>query len=59
MSRDLNGTFSPFIPQRWQDRGGRHAMMRETSVPRAAAPLLGFGRLLRRYGFAVAPEQIS
>lgn len=34
-------------------------MMRETSLPRAAAPLLGFGRLLRRFGFAVAPEQIS
>nr|WP_292486118.1 VWA domain-containing protein [Mesorhizobium sp.] len=28
-------------------------------MPRAAAPLLGFGRLLRRYGFAVAPEQVS
>jgi uncharacterized protein with von Willebrand factor type A (vWA) domain len=27
------------------------------SLPRAAAPLLGFGRLLRRFGFAVAPEQ--
>jgi len=26
-------------------------------LPRAAAPLLGFGRLLRRFGFAVAPEQ--
>ncbi|MGB3540552.1 MAG: VWA domain-containing protein [Mesorhizobium sp.] len=28
-------------------------------LPRAAAPLLGFGRLLRRFGFAVAPEQVS
>ena len=26
-------------------------------LPRAAAPLLGFARLLRRFGFAVAPEQ--
>ncbi|MER8575676.1 VWA domain-containing protein [Mesorhizobium sp. M1338] len=31
----------------------------EESLPRAAAPLLGFGRLLRRYGFAIAPEQVS
>jgi uncharacterized protein len=29
------------------------------ALPRAAAPLLGFGRLLRRYGFPVAPEQVS
>ncbi|KAA3452843.1 VWA containing CoxE family protein [Mesorhizobium sp. SARCC-RB16n] len=28
-------------------------------MPHAAAPLLGFGRLLRRYGFAIAPEQVS
>ena len=28
-------------------------------LPRAATPLLGFGRLLRRFGFAVAPEQVS
>ena len=28
-------------------------------MPRAAAPFLGFARLLRRYGFAVAPEQVS
>ena len=28
-------------------------------LPRAAAPLLGFGPLLRRYGFPVAPEQVS
>ncbi|MER9137600.1 VWA domain-containing protein [Mesorhizobium sp. M0830] len=34
-------------------------MMREKSLPRAATPLLGFARLLRRYGFAVAPEQVS
>lgn len=34
-------------------------MMRGESLPRAAAPLLGFGRLLRRYGFAVTSEQIS
>ncbi|RWO09890.1 MAG: VWA domain-containing protein [Mesorhizobium sp.] len=32
---------------------------RKESLPRAAAPLLGFGRLLRRYGFPVAPEQVS
>ncbi|WP_292407649.1 VWA domain-containing protein [Mesorhizobium sp.] len=31
----------------------------EESLPRAAALLLGFGRLLRRYGFLIAPEQIS
>ncbi|RWQ41723.1 MAG: VWA domain-containing protein [Mesorhizobium sp.] len=30
-----------------------------SALPRAAAPLLGFGRLLRRYGFPVAPEQVS
>jgi uncharacterized protein len=30
-----------------------------TALPRAAAPLLGFGRLLRRCGFPVAPEQVS
>ncbi|RUX74363.1 VWA domain-containing protein [Mesorhizobium sp. M7A.F.Ca.US.006.04.2.1] len=34
-------------------------MMRETSLPRAASPFLGFARLLRRYGFAIAPEQVS
>ncbi|MFA6156765.1 VWA domain-containing protein [Mesorhizobium sp.] len=34
-------------------------MADEASLPRAAAPLLGFARLLRRYGFAVAPEQVS
>ncbi|MEI8714494.1 vWA domain-containing protein [Mesorhizobium sp. ISC11] len=34
-------------------------MMRETSFPRAASPFLGFARLLRRYGFAIAPEQVS
>ncbi|MGB3417595.1 MAG: VWA domain-containing protein [Mesorhizobium sp.] len=28
-------------------------------LPRAASPFLGFGRLLRRFGFAVAPEQIA
>ncbi|RUU27573.1 VWA domain-containing protein [Mesorhizobium sp. M6A.T.Ce.TU.016.01.1.1] len=33
--------------------------MSATALPRAAAPLLGFGRLLRRYGFPVAPEQVS
>ncbi|MER9182022.1 VWA domain-containing protein [Mesorhizobium sp. M0767] len=33
-------------------------MMRGESLPRAATPMLGFGRLLRRYGFAVAPEQV-
>lgn len=70
MTRDVNNPFSPFtaerpnmdrrcIPQRWQDRGGREGMMRGESLPRAAAPLLGFGRLLRRYGFPVAPEQVS
>ncbi|TPI28707.1 VWA domain-containing protein [Mesorhizobium sp. B3-2-1] len=28
-------------------------------MPSSAAPFLGFGRLLRRYGFAIAPEQVS
>ncbi|MGB3900108.1 MAG: VWA domain-containing protein [Mesorhizobium sp.] len=28
-------------------------------LPRAACPFLGFGRLLRRFGFAVAPEQVA
>jgi uncharacterized protein with von Willebrand factor type A (vWA) domain len=30
-----------------------------STLPRAAAPLLGFARHLRRCGLAVAPEQIS
>ncbi|PDQ18945.1 VWA containing CoxE family protein [Mesorhizobium sanjuanii] len=30
-----------------------------SALPRAAAPFLGFGRLLRRYGFPIAPEQVS
>lgn len=34
-------------------------MMRPESLPRATTPFLGFARLLRRYGFAVAPEQVS
>ncbi|MER8394717.1 VWA domain-containing protein [Mesorhizobium sp. M1340] len=34
-------------------------MMRPESLPRATTPFLGFGRLLRRYGFPVAPEQVS
>nr|WP_245454988.1 VWA domain-containing protein [Mesorhizobium sp. M9A.F.Ca.ET.002.03.1.2] len=29
------------------------------TLPRAAAPLLGFGRRLRRFGFPIAPEQVS
>lgn len=29
------------------------------TLPRAAEPMLGFGRLLRRCGFAIAPQQIS
>ncbi|MCF6116183.1 VWA domain-containing protein [Mesorhizobium muleiense] len=33
--------------------------MSPAALPRAAAPLLGFGRLLRRYGFPVAPQQVS
>lgn len=33
--------------------------MSAAALPRAAAHLLGFGRLLRRYGFPVAPEQVS
>lgn len=28
-------------------------------LPQAARPLFGFARLLRRYGFAVAPEQVT
>ncbi|RVC73897.1 VWA domain-containing protein [Mesorhizobium sp. M4A.F.Ca.ET.022.05.2.1] len=31
----------------------------EESLPRAAAPFLGFARLLRRHAFAVAPEQAT
>ncbi|TGQ69824.1 VWA domain-containing protein [Mesorhizobium sp. M00.F.Ca.ET.186.01.1.1] len=30
-----------------------------SALPREAAPFLGFGRLLRRYGFAIAPEQVT
>lgn len=59
MSRDFSNPFSPLAPQRWRDRGGREGMMRGHSLPPAAAPFLSFGRLLRRYGFAVAPEQVS
>lgn len=33
--------------------------MSAAALPRAAAFLLGFGRLLRRFGFLIAPEQIS
>ncbi|GLS40972.1 VWA containing CoxE family protein [Mesorhizobium tianshanense] len=33
--------------------------MSATALPQAAAPLLGFGRLLRHFGFPVAPEQVS
>lgn len=33
--------------------------MSPAALPRGATPFLGFGRLLRRYGFAVAPEQVS
>lgn len=29
------------------------------SLPRAAAPFLGFARLLRRHAFAIAPEQVT
>ncbi|WP_421912237.1 vWA domain-containing protein [Mesorhizobium sp.] len=38
----------PSHPRKW---GEEH-------LHRAVAPLLGFARLLRRYGFAVAPEQV-
>ncbi|RVD46237.1 VWA domain-containing protein [Mesorhizobium sp. M4B.F.Ca.ET.215.01.1.1] len=31
----------------------------EESLPRAAAPFLGFARLLRRHAFAIAPEQTT
>ncbi|QPC92120.1 VWA domain-containing protein [Mesorhizobium sp. INR15] len=34
-------------------------MMRGESLPRAAAPFLGFARLLRRHAFAIAPEQAT
>ena len=27
-------------------------------LPRGSAPLFGFARLLRRFGFAIAPEQV-
>ncbi|MER9880716.1 MULTISPECIES: VWA domain-containing protein [unclassified Mesorhizobium] len=33
--------------------------MSPAALPRGATPFLGFGRLLRRYGFPVAPEQVS
>ncbi|MER9875765.1 VWA domain-containing protein [Mesorhizobium sp. M0195] len=33
--------------------------MSAAGLPQGAAPFLGFGRLLRRYGFPVAPEQVS
>ncbi|RWC89448.1 MAG: VWA domain-containing protein [Mesorhizobium sp.] len=34
-------------------------MPRDRSLPPASAPFLGFARLLRQYGFAIAPEQAS
>ena len=34
-------------------------MRRPESLPRAAAPFLGFARLLRRHAFAIAPEQVT
>ncbi|TPJ73885.1 VWA domain-containing protein [Mesorhizobium sp. B2-6-2] len=34
-------------------------MMRGESLPRAAAPFLGFARLLRRHAFPIAPQQIT
>lgn len=65
MTRDVNDPFAPFAaqpntdrPHRWRD-STREGMMRGENLPLAAAPLLGFGRLLRRYGFPVAPEQVS
>lgn len=33
--------------------------MSAAGLPQGAAPFFGFGRLLRRYGFPVAPEQVS
>lgn len=33
--------------------------MSAAGLPQGATPFLGFGRLLRRYGFPVAPEQVS
>ncbi|MER9232065.1 VWA domain-containing protein [Mesorhizobium sp. M0622] len=33
--------------------------MSAAALPQGARPFLGFGRLLRRYGFPVAPEQVS
>ncbi|SIT59370.1 Protein containing von Willebrand factor type A (VWA) domain [Mesorhizobium prunaredense] len=75
MTRNVNDPFSPFTGRRCPegaDEGQRQPRMsapprlpasspreRKESLPRAAAPLLGFGRLLRRYGFPVAPEQVS
>jgi len=59
VTRDLNDPFSSFIPQRWQDRGGREGMRRGESLPRAAAPFLSFARLLRHHAFPVAPEQVT
>ncbi|MBZ9822875.1 vWA domain-containing protein [Mesorhizobium sp. CA4] len=34
-------------------------MMRAESLPRAAAPFLGFARLLRSHAFAITPEQVA
>src|SRR6185312_2987303 len=53
------GRGGPDLPApriRSHHRGGA-GMSASRPLPRAAAPLLGFARLLRRFGFAVAPEQ--
>ena len=34
-------------------------MRRAENLPHAAAPFLGFARLLRRHAFAIAPEQVT
>jgi len=61
MSRDIDNPFSPFTGRRYPEGAdeGRHQDGEKVALPRAAAPLLDFARLLRRHAFAVAPEQVT
>lgn len=57
----MRGVHNPLSLTSAGQRNGRNisVMPRDRSLPPAAAPFLGFARLLRQYGFAVAPEQAS
>jgi len=74
VSRDIDNTFSPLTGRRCPERAdeGRREPRTsacqpassprkrgEESLPRAAAPFLGFARLLRRHAFPIASEQVT